>query len=395
MKLQLRLPIRNAVSRNVLVLALALSAGLLSSCKKDDVATVDPPVIKPPTTQPLGTIPTDLPVMFVPGDNPVTTDRVELGRHLFYDENMAVPSKSPNDGLVGVSCGSCHDAGRGFSDKDAFSTGFQHKTGTRNAPGLTNVAYNTFFTWDGKFKTLEAHVPAPMFSPVEMGNNFANNPRDTAPSGYGWEHGGNDTTLLFDRIIQAHKAEYTSMLVNAYGDAKFSLDRIVKAIASFERTFISTESPFDAFNKGDKTAISASAQRGFDLFRDSAKGNCISCHSGYNFTDGQFHNNGLVPTDQDQGLFKVSKKPEDRFKFKVPTLRNVALSAPYMHDGRFTKLEQVIAHYNSGGSSATVHDKNVRKLNLSDQDIQDIAAFLNTLTDSKFASNSNFSNPWK
>ncbi len=390
---RLLLPTRR-FSPQILVVTVLCVAGLMSSCKKDDTTTVDP-VVTPPNNHPMGSIPTELPVMFVPSDNPVTPARVELGRHLFYDENMAVPTKSPTDGLVGVSCGSCHDPARGFSDKVAFSTGFQNKVGNRNAPGLTNIAYNGFFTWDGKFKTLEAHVPGPMFSPVEMGNNFANNPRDTVPSGYQSDHGSNDTLLLFARLKESHKAEYTALLVNAFGDDKFTLNRIVQSIAAFERTLISTESAFDAFNKGDKNAISASAQRGFDLFRDSAKANCISCHSGYNFTDGQFHNNGLTPKDEDQGQFMVTKKPEDRFKYKVPTLRNVTLSAPYMHDGRFAKLEDVIKHYNEGGSSATVHDKNVRKLNLGNQDVQDIIAFLGTLNDTKFTKNTAFSNPWK
>src|ERR1043165_7795939 len=189
-----------------------------------------------------------------------------------------------------------------------------------------------------------------------------------------------------------NEAKYKALLQNTYGDAAFTLDRIVKALACFERTIVSTGSSFDSYNQylhnqgGNKNAISESAKRGFKLFIDANGANCVSCHSGYNFTDGGFHNNGLDQTvtanpNNDIGYGAVTKQSSDNYKYKVPTLRNVAITGPYMHDGRFTSLEQVLAHYNKGGSHSLNQDPKIHQLNLSNQDTEDIIAFLHSLTD--------------
>ncbi|HYM20296.1 MAG TPA: cytochrome c peroxidase [Candidatus Kapabacteria bacterium] len=405
----------NRIIRSFSFVVVFVGLTLLSSCKKDDST---PPTSNNnnqnnPTDLP-SPIPVHAPAIQYPADNQINTSdptndpKVALGRLLFYDGRLSIASGNGSDSnfsaMNGVSCGSCHIPGNSFTDPkhNQLSFGINHTIGVRNAPNLTNVAYNKAFTWDGKFTTLEQHVPGPMFSSIEMGNNFSRFSNDTTANGYGSSPGTNDTMFLFKRLQQpgvtqgpSHKSvNYADYFKAAFGTQEISLDRIVKAIASFERTFISTSSPFDAYNAGSANAISASAKHGFQLFINPDGANCVACHSGYNFTNGEFRNNGLIPSDQDPGRFKISKSPTDINSFKVPSLRNVALSYPYMHDGRFATLEDVLAHYNSGGSGQTNHDSHIKPLHLSQQDISDIVEFLKTLTDVSFTSNPAFVNPW-
>lgn len=387
----------SSILRSLGLAALLGTALCFSACNKDIAG--DPTAISSAQQSDdiVSPIPTSPGAIVIPASNQMSASKVELGRMLFFDPNISIPVfMKDSGGGSKISCASCHLATAAFSDTRAISPGIQGKMGTRNAPTLINVAYNTSFTWDGKFKSLEEHAPGPMFSPVEMGNNFSKDPRDTSHSGYQSDPGQNDTLLLFKRLMDANGTKYTVMLQNAYGDIKFSLDRIAKAIACFERTIVSTGSPFDSYNQylhnqgGSKNAISESAKRGFKLFIDANGANCVSCHSGYNFTDGGFHNNGLDqsvtanPKD-DIGYGAVTKMTSDNYKYKVPTLRNVAITGPYMHDGRFTTLEQVLAHYKKGGSHSPNQDPKIHQLNLSDQDVNDLIAFLHSLSDGSVA----------
>jgi len=395
-------------------------AALFASCTKQNAVETTPVVPTPdPGTTPINSpIPKSAGMFIVPANNPMndpkTPARIELGRHLFFDKALSV------DGST--SCASCHNPGMGFSDPRGMATsiGFEGRQGTRNAPALANVAYNTFYTWDGKFQTLEDHALAPIFNNIEMANNFSATGADPISTGYYHsDPGANDTLFLFGRIdgrqartqvadpnstkTDINGKNYYALLQAAWGSSTFSLDIIQKSIACFERTFISTQSTFDRFNTGDPSAYkyNPEALHGFQLFTDVQRTNCIGCHSGYNFTDQQFHNNGLAPRTTingkiDSGRVGISKDPNDAFKFRTPSLRNVALSAPYMHDGRLQTLEDVMAFYKTGGNSgAPNRDPKIKpSLNLNDQDVADIIEFLKTLSDPKFTTNSAYVSPW-
>jgi cytochrome c peroxidase len=406
------------------------TAFFLASCSNHDTAidaNGNAPIISP--------IPKTPPVIAYPADNrPLDVQaEIELGRHLFYDKQMSV------DGST--SCASCHQVQNGFADVLEFSTGFQNQHGMRNAPGLTNVAYNTSFAWDGKFSSLEKHALAPMFNSVEMGNNFSTGKdaaRDTLSGTYNSKPGNNDTLLLFGRLdgfpgIRSAIAEpcsprkdlqnntYYMLIKKAWGPVTipattdggqtkttmttiaYTMDIIARSIAAFERTIISNSSSFDRYNSGDQAAMSPPAIHGFQLFIDPSKANCVSCHSGYNFTDQQFHNNGTVLTSHiDIGRAGLTKQDSDRYTFKTPSLRNVSLTRPYMHDGHIgvnasdarVALTAVINNYNAGGNHSKNQDARIRPLYLSDQDVSDIVEFLMQLQNGGFGSNTSLSNPW-
>jgi len=390
--------------------------------------------------------------MAIPADNkPLDlAAEIELGRHLFYDKAMSVDNST--------SCASCHQAGNGFSDNLPVSMGFNNQHGTRNAPTLTNIGFNTAFTWDGRFPSLEKHAPGPIFNSLEMGNNFSTTQRDTTPSDYNSGPGSNDTLFLFSRLdgggktrkdsanFQVRTSEanqnsmktdlsgknYYALLNAAWGPVTiqvsdngggaimvkkavaFTMDIIAKSIAAFERTMVSTQSAFDRYNRdGDQTAITDDAKEGFKIFIDPAKGNCVSCHSGYNFTDQQYHNNGIngadgisnYPIQNDLGRADISKSSDDNYKFKTPTLRNVGKTAPWMHDGRFPignngvemGLEDIIRrNYDRKNPAVPGQDPRVKPLGLTGQEIAYLGAFLMTLGDDNFANANNpaYMNPW-
>jgi len=387
--------------------AVIISLFFLASCKQDQLTG-------PGTTSNPGNpqIPKSPGTIMIPADNLMTPEKVELGRHLFFDKELSV------DGST--ACATCHDPSIGFADLrgQATSMGFAQRMGTRNAPSLANIAYNTFLTWDGRFPSLEKHAAGPIFNSLEMGNNFSTTQRDTTPSDYNSGPGPFDTNFLFKRLIghtqDPQQKGYADLFVAAWGSSEISvkgvsMDHIQKSIACFERTFISTQSMFDQYNNGSATAYknNAPALQGFQLF--TGKANCVSCHNGYNFTDQQFHNNGIGvgPNNifdtvggtggTDIGRMSITKKQEDRYKFKTPSLRNVALTAPYMHDGRYSSLADVInKNYNHGGNDPNVvnKDPNIKALNLTPDEVTAIVEFLKTLNDPAFTVNPNFANPW-
>lgn len=306
--------------------------------------------------------PAGFPEMLAPPDNPTTDAKALLGRYLFYDKRFSRDRST--------ACGSCHLQEHAFSDTAAFSLGVDGRVGTRNAPSLTNVGYNTSFLWEGGVPTLEQQAVVPIIHPNEM-------------------------DLHTDTLVARLQTEplYASLFTEAWGDGSITIGRITKSIAAFQRRLVSGNAPYDRYRNGNTAALSAAALRGQELFFNEV-GDCFHCHGGYNFTDNDFHNNGLSAT-ADEGRFAITQRGLDKGKFKTPTLRNVAVTAPYMHDGRFTTLEQVVDQYNAGGQGHPNSDPLMRPLGLTEQEKQDLIEFLKGLTDEQFLVDSTFSNPWK
>jgi cytochrome c peroxidase len=302
--------------------------------------------------------PLGLPPVPVPADNPPTAETIALGRRLYYDTRLSI------DGTV--SCAFCHHPDRGFSDALPTSTGVKGQKGGRNAPVVMNAAYSTLQFWDGRSPSLEDQAAGPVANPIEMGET----------------HEG---------VVKKFQADpsYAAEFERAWGPGPITYDKVARSIASFERTVISGNSPFDKYQfGGDKKAMSPAAIRGLAIFKDPAKGNCAVCHvigeKDALFTDNKFHNLGVGLDAQgelkDLGRFDVTKNEADKGAFKTPTLRNVALSAPYMHDGSLKTLKDVIDFYVGGGNSNPHLDKDIKALTLSAQERKDLEEFLKALT---------------
>jgi len=317
----------------------------------------------PPAAKPAGAVveikaPLGLPPVPVPADNPPTAETIALGRKLYYDARLSVDNT--------VSCASCHHPLLGFGDGKRVSDGVKGGKGTRNAPVVMNAAYSTLQFWDGRAPSLEVQAEGPVANPIEMGMT----------------HEGVVARLTADA---AYKAEFEK----AFGPGPITYDMVAKAIATFERTVISGNSPFDRYQYGgDKKALSAAAIRGLEVFKNPAKGNCAVCHTIEEkyalFTDNKFHNLGVGMNSKgelsDLGRFDQTKADADRGAFKTPTLRNVALSAPYMHDGSHKTLKEVVDFYIGGGNSNEHLDKEIKALQLSKQERDDLITFMEALT---------------
>lgn len=304
----------------------------------------------------------DLPAGFaepiVPANNEMSTDRVRLGKMLFFDPILSIDST--------MSCSSCHLAEAGFADHHPLSLGVEGRVGARNAPTLTNVAYHPYFFREGGSPTLEQQVLGPICNNLEMGFNAA---------------------LLAQRL-KDHPV-YEPLAQEAYG-REIGLFVLTRAIAAYERTMISGDSPYDRFIRDeDPQALSAAAQRGLTLF-ESERTNCTQCHGEIDFSLYGFENNGLYDSFLDKGRFAITLNSADIGKFKVPTLRNIALSWPYMHDGSLKSLEEVVEHYNEGGNGHLNQSSYVRPLGLDQKEIADLVAFLESLTDEEFINNPAF-----
>jgi cytochrome c peroxidase len=302
--------------------------------------------------------PLGLPPVPTPSDNPVTAETIALGHRLYYDPILSVDNT--------VSCASCHHPNYGFSDGKSVSEGVQKKTGTRNSPTVFNSAYFEVQFWDGRAPSLEKQAEGPVQNPVEMAHTLA----------------GVEKKLMADPT-------YREQFAKAFGPGPITYDMAEKAIASFERTVVSGNSPFDRWKfGGDEKAVSKSVKRGFIVFTSADKGNCAACHligkDHALFTDNKFHNIGVgVEYGQatDLGRYSVTKNEAERGAFKTPSLRNVALTAPYMHDGSLKTLKDVIDYYIGGANSNPQLDKNIRVLDfLSGQERADLLAFLESLT---------------
>jgi cytochrome c peroxidase len=341
----------------VAILSLILLTAALTSCgrpKPVETAAAKSTGVPIEIRAPLG-----LPPVITPADNPPTAETIALGRRLYYDPVLSADKT--------VSCASCHNPKLGFSDGAPHSTGVGGKKGNRNAPTVWNSAYSTVQFWDGRAPSLEAQASGPMQNPIEMAH----------------------TLTGVEAVLNADPS-YRASFESAFGPGPVTMDKVTKAIASFERTVISGNSPFDRFMyASDKKALSPSAQRGMDIFKDPKKGNCAVCHTiGDKYallTDNEFHNIGVGVNGRgeltDLGRYSVTKLETDRGAFKTPTLRNIAQSAPYMHDGSLKTLKEVVDFYVGGGSSNPFRDKEIRSLeHLSKQDRADLLAFLESLT---------------
>jgi cytochrome c peroxidase len=308
-------------------------------------------------------VPQDFPPMPVPGDNPMTVEKVELGRKLFYDKRLS----SDNT----ISCASCHKQAFAFSDGGkVVSAGVAGRKGTRNAPPLANVGYRKSLFWEGGAASLELQAVGPITHPDEMNM---------------------DPPKLVAKLGKV--PEYSQGFKKVFPDG-ISMLNIIRAIAAFERTLVSAGSPWDRFNAGDKTALSESALRGLELFF-SETGDCFHCHVGHNFTNEDLTNTALYTVYQDQGLARITKKDDDIGKFKTPSLRNVELTAPYMHDGSIKTLREVVKHYNNGGQPNLNADALMRPLGMTDAQIDDLVEFMKSFTDKGFVKDPRYGPPKK
>jgi cytochrome c peroxidase len=303
--------------------------------------------------------PLGLPPVPVPADNPPTAETIALGRRLYYDAGLSV------DGTV--SCATCHNPAMGFTDDKAVSNGVANKTGTRSSPTVINSAYSTLQFWDGRAPSLEKQAEGPMANRVEMAHSLPG--------------------------VVAHlqkDASYREEFKKAWDTDQITIDMVTKSIASFERTVLSGNSPFDRFYYGgDKTALSASAQNGLKVFMDPKRGNCAVCHTVEKnyalFTDNKFHNIGIGADTRgefaDTGRYSQTKADADMGAFKTPTLRDIAQTAPYMHDGSMPDLKASIDHYIGGGNSNPHLDKEIHVLDFwTGQERKDLQEFLKSLT---------------
>ncbi|MCY1076400.1 methanobactin export MATE transporter MbnM [Archangium lansingense] len=345
-------------------------------------------------------LPPGFPEPFVPADNPMSEEKVVLGRHLFYDERLS--------GNGTMACASCHEQQRAFSDAKVTPSGSTGHVVPRNSPGLANVAYLATYTWANPvLDTLEKQALVPLFAetPLELGM-------------------GTRLEEVLQRLRE--DASYPALFRAAFPDEKEPIheENVVKALASFQRTLLSGNSPYDRYLQGDASALSPAAKRGLELFFGE-RAECYHCHSGPHLTNSfrskdtklserDFQNTGLYNVDgqgayplDNTGLYEFTNDPKDMGRFRVPPLRNVALTAPYMHDGSIATLEEVLDFYIAGGRNVTsgphVGDgrasplKNplVRPFELSAQERADLIAFLESFTDLDFVNDPRFSNPFQ
>lgn len=311
-----------------------------------------------------------------PNNNQITDNGATLGRVLFYDNNLSRNNT--------ISCASCHIQEHGFADPTALSTGFDGELTSRNSMGLANARFyeNGRFFWDERAESLEEQTLVPIQDLVEMGM--------TLPE-------------LEDKLSELDY--YSTLFTNAFGDESVTSDRIALALSQFIRSMVSYESKFDEglaqVNDIDDNFpnFTTSENRGKQLFM-SNQTRCFDCHATNVFVGDDARNNGLDATITDPGVGGITGNNNELGEFKVPSLRNIALTGPYMHDGRFETLEEVIEHYNSGVQNNPNLDNrltqgnNVRRLNLSDDDKQALVDFLNTLTDDEFVNDEKYANPF-
>jgi cytochrome c peroxidase len=376
------------------VLSICLSMGLSKAMAMDEHLTASA------SAEYNWNLPEWTPKPVVPENNPMTAEKVELGRHLFYEPRLSITGK--------YSCASCHKQSLAFTDGKQVALGSTNESHTRNSMGLGNVAYNSVLTWANPLITsLENQALIPIFGehPIEMGM-------------VGKEQ----------RMIQwlQNDSNYRQMFNQAFTDEQpVNVDNLTKAIASFQRSLVSFRSPYDRYRyQGEINAISAAAKRGERLF-NSERTECFHCHSGINFSDSvkhenmaftqtAFHNTGLYNIDgngsyppQNIGIKEITQEPKDMGRFKAPSLRNIALTAPYMHDGSVATLPEAIAHYQAGGRTITQTQGEwagvgstspyksgfIKGFTITPAETADLIAFLQSLSDEDFITNPAYSDP--
>jgi cytochrome c peroxidase len=289
-----------------------------------------------------------LPVVW-PKDNPYTPEKAELGRILYFDARLSA------DGAL--SCATCHSPQYGFTDSLPVSIGIRGQKGTRSAPTIINRAYSLAQFWDGRAGTLEEQAKGPIGNPVEMGNSP-------------------------EEVVTRLKAipGYRALFGKVFATEDFNMDHVAMAIATFERTVLSGNSAYDRYKTGEKKAMTASQIRGMNVFFKKSK--CDKCHDGMNFTTNDYHNLG-VGADQpnpDVGRFAVTKDPKDWGAFKTPTLRDIAETPPYMHDGSLKTLKDVVEYYDKGGVLNKNLDKDIKPLKLTVDEKADLVEFMRALS---------------
>ncbi|RFC55483.1 cytochrome-c peroxidase [Brumimicrobium aurantiacum] len=325
-------------------------------------------------------IPSHFPAMPIPEDNPMSVEGVELGRKLFYDTRLSLDNS--------ISCASCHNQTSGFSDNAQFSTGVNGATGNRQSMALVNLGWQSSFFWEGRAETLEEQILHPVRDPLEMNQT--------------WE-------VTAEKLKQVE--DYQNDFYQVFDVVNFDSTHISKAIAQFLRTLISSQSKYDVMYKFNNNLplntfeqelyaqITNEEWAGMDLFFSLTNGDCLHCHDGPLMqVQGLFSNNGLDETFTDIGRMIVTGNPNDKGKFKVPSLRNIEVSAPYMHDGRFSNLDEVINHYSFGVVESSTIDPMMEfshqgGVQLDAQEHNLIKAFLKTFTDHEFLNNPDFKDP--
>lgn len=323
-------------------LFLIVSLLIVSGCGKKDPA----PAESYKLVLPLGL---DSSAQYIPADNPMTAAKIELGRKLFFDARLSL------DGTV--SCATCHNPSLGFADGRARAIGIYGQEFKRGAPTLINRLFSRTQFWDGRATSLEDQAPQPIQNELEMRNTPENVVRTLQES-------------------EEYREEFRRVF-----NSDITMDGIAKALGAFERTLVSGNSPYDKFKAGDSSALTESALRGLKLF-ESDRVNCVKCHSGFNFTDEKFHNNG-AGQDQPQpdlGRFEQTKNDSDKGRFKTPTLRDMSRTAPYMHDGSLRTLMDVMNFYNKGGIANKNLSPFMKPLNLTEEQKADLVSFLRALS---------------
>lgn len=289
-------------------------------------------------------LPLGLPPIKHPKENQSTPEKIALGKQLYFDPRLSLDNT--------VSCASCHDPQKGWSNGEAVATGVGGLKGGRSAPTIINAAYGKLQFWDGRAANLEEQALGPIQNPIEM-------------------------TMTLDKVVERLNeiAGYKQQFQDLFGTDVTS-EGIALAISAYERTILSGDAPYDRFKAGDTAAMSESAQRGLKLF--TGKAHCSACHSGPNFTDNAFHNIGVNIDKEmpDLGRFEISGLEGDKGAFKTPTLREIARSAPYMHDGSQATLEEVVEHYVKGGTPNPQLDEEIFKLNLTAEEKADLITFM-------------------
>jgi cytochrome c peroxidase len=289
----------------------------------------------------------NLPPPPVPPGNPQTTLKIQLVKQLYFDVRLSKDNT--------ISCATCHSPAKGWSDAGPTSAGIRGQLGGRRAPPVSNAAYLPLQFWDGRAPSLEEQAKGPIQNPIEMGNTH-------------------DAMLRSVGDIPG----YVEVFKTVFGPGPITVDQVAQAIAAFERTVVTTDSPFDRYVRGDDAAMTEQEKRGLEIF--NGKGHCTACHWGPNFTDGRFHNIGVREKNKekpDLGRFEITTNSTDKGAFKTPTVRDAALRAPYLHDGSEKNLEDLVEFYNRGGDSEDpLLDPLLLPLRLSDSEKAALVAFM-------------------
>jgi len=335
-------------------LPVLMLAVMTTGCLEEDAGPTAAELDADNRVQPLPEPPLGIDSTFAELEVPPTPEKVRLGRWLFYDKRLSADDT--------ISCATCHLPEHAFSEPTPVSTGIGGQKGARKAPSFVNLAWTIFphFFWDGREPSLEGQAGGPPINPIEMGFK---------------DH--DEVVAKFSKIDG-----YKPYFEEAFGDPEITMERMTKAIADYERTRMSGNSPFDRWQAGDQEAVSDQVKEGHNLFFDKAE--CSQCHFGQNFTDNRFHNLGIgwdedAEKFEDVGRYEFEETDEMMGAFKTPGLRELTKHAPYMHDGSIETLEEVVVHYNIGGFENPYLSPKIRVLDLTDDEVTALVVFMEAL----------------